>query len=351
MKPITVREMAGERLTLARHALNLLGDVSLGGPHNAVRHSLAGLYYQGIHEAELDRSLSSDHRQMLSRAAGHEAVAAQLDAERFGFAVGLLADHDVTPVVLKGRGLASTIWPQPAFRPVGDLDLLVHPTDAGRASRALESGGFRVVATDRFPSQPYSTAFSGRDGRGNPMMVDLHRELFRTVGRGLKASPLVARAVPVHLEGRDVRLLRPDDNAAFLFVHGAKHGLRTIKWLLDAIGVAQSLDGGAWDSVVATVRQARVTTPFFATAGVVERLEPTVIPQFVLDATRPHAAKAFAVRSTISEAGALKARDLNVWSRRWYEMVLEDRNLNRARWAAGSVVQRVRELRKPRPAA
>jgi len=338
--------MAAARVSLARHALELIGRSNPGGAPEAARRRLAGLYAEGLREAGIDRSSNPNAQQVLARASCHEAMAAQLDARRVAFVVDLLAGVGVTPVILKGRALACTVWPRAAFRPVGDLDLLVHRADSDRARCALETHGFRACAGDRSPLRPYSVAFSGRGGGGLPTVVDLHRELFLTVGHDLRSAALVDRSRPACLDDRPVRFLRPEDHTTFVFIHAAKHGLCSLKWLLDAIGLARSLDTTAWEAAVESVARARVTTAFFATADVVHRLDPTAVPQFVLEATRPRAAKAYVLRSMISERRAVMEGVPGGWARRSFELVLEDLTRNRARWVFGAAVQRVREHRE-----
>jgi hypothetical protein len=51
-------------------------------------------------------------------------------------------EHGIDLILLKGAVLTSVAYPDPCLRSMSDLDLLVKPTDAQRALRLIEAGGF-----------------------------------------------------------------------------------------------------------------------------------------------------------------------------------------------------------------
>ena len=60
------------------------------------------------------------------------------------------ADLGIEIMPLKGAHLAPRLYPAPAFRPLSDLDLLIHPRDVARLGALLQSMGYAEV--DHSPS-------------------------------------------------------------------------------------------------------------------------------------------------------------------------------------------------------
>jgi len=60
----------------------------------------------------------------------------------------LLAQSDIRPLVLKGLALAYKYYPDPALRPVSDIDLLLKKDDILPALQILDEAGYRVNFPD-----------------------------------------------------------------------------------------------------------------------------------------------------------------------------------------------------------
>ncbi len=80
-------------------------------------------------------------------------------------------------VVLKGSALAHTVYPDPCWRPFGDLDLLVRTSDWRAACSLLSELGFHRKLPEPRPGfgERFANAASHIDGEG--CEVDLHRSL------------------------------------------------------------------------------------------------------------------------------------------------------------------------------
>src|SRR5882672_9646611 len=59
----------------------------------------------------------------------------------------LMRAEGVEPMLLKGWAIAR-LYPQPALRPYGDIDLVVRPQDCGIANRVIESEAARSCRVD-----------------------------------------------------------------------------------------------------------------------------------------------------------------------------------------------------------
>jgi len=127
-------------------------------------------------------------------------------------------------IVLKGMAVAGRLYPEPACRPMEDLDLLVRPTDAAAGGRTLVDLGYSDLS------------FGPEDFRhpGNGVTVDLHVGLLNATRlpiRRLAWQPdpegLWSRSRPLDLAGGRLRLLDPRDHLAYLCHHfWLHHGLR-----------------------------------------------------------------------------------------------------------------------------
>jgi hypothetical protein len=125
-------------------------------------------------------------------------------------------------VVLKGPALANGIYPDPSWRPFGDIDVLVRTRDWDRVGSILKGSGF----SEKFPEP--RPGFRRRFGHTwlhiheSGLELDLHRILVAgPFGLWIDADEPFKRVGPFQLGGRT--LCRLDDSA--LFVHACLHAV------------------------------------------------------------------------------------------------------------------------------
>jgi hypothetical protein len=91
-----------------------------------------------------------------------------------------LAAARLPVIVLKGAALAETIYSNVALRPMGDVDLLIHPADLPAMRAVLERLGYRLESAETHPGalaeHENELAFS-RPGP-IPVFIDVHWSLF-----------------------------------------------------------------------------------------------------------------------------------------------------------------------------
>jgi hypothetical protein len=136
----------------------------------------------------------------------------------------LFSDAGVPALLVKGAGLARTVYPEPAARPMTDLDLLVRHADGTRAREALLRGG---LAPRPPAGRPRSEAlfgeelFHARSGAA-VTMVELHTTLDKIARRPVDEAGLFARATPAPgLPGLFVPSL--EDHVLLVALHAATH--------------------------------------------------------------------------------------------------------------------------------
>jgi hypothetical protein len=160
---------------------------------------------------QMDDLLEAHRQAMLTPLAVERAlleVASELDREPVEF------------VVLKGPALAHTVYPDPAWRYFGDLDLLVRGDDWTRACKVLEDLGYRRGLPE--PRAGFDRRFgkASEFRREGGIEIDLHRTL--VVGPfGLWIEPdwLFEATTVLPLWGRELRRL--DDT--LLQIHACIH--------------------------------------------------------------------------------------------------------------------------------
>ena len=182
--------------------------------------------------------------------------------ETLAEALGALNAAGIEPVLLKGAAL----WfaqgaPSPSDRLMNDLDLLVRPAEAERATAALSAADFRVHHAYAGPKVHVVAELARPTDVG---FVDLHQ---RAPGPPGLAEAATAQALLRPVRWRGLRALAPEPAAqVFLLVlHDQFHdgdywrGGFTLKHLLDIAALAGGPDPVDWERVsrLASTRLAR----------------------------------------------------------------------------------------------
>jgi hypothetical protein len=310
--------------------------------HLAASRGLAGLWRAGARANGVWNDVSDSARDLLQRSAQREALADELDVRRTRFVLRALEEASVPAVLLKGRSLAETVWPHPAYRPAGDVDVLVGGKDLDAALAVLLARGLEQTGsgTNPFPLPPKGVDLAGTCPDGNPVVVDLHAALFITVGSALDPDEMIGRAREATIAGCRTLVLDPVDDLLFLVIHGAKHALRSLKMMLDLGAVLSATDADTMTRACERAREKRVATPFAATLGAV--LDITGI---TVDWPRPELRSRFGIRRralarVLSYERVLEGQWPTAWERRSIDYLLEDDPRRQMRLAAAALVRR-----------
>jgi hypothetical protein len=118
----------------------------------------------------------------------------------------LMRTEGIEPMLLKGWAIAR-LYPQPALRPYGDIDLFVRQHDYGIANRVIESEASRGC------------------------WVDLHARISELADSS--TEDLFTRSKLVLCGEEQVRVAGAEDHFALLAIHLLKHGAWRPTWLCD----------------------------------------------------------------------------------------------------------------------
>ncbi len=169
-------------------------------------------------------------------------------------------------MVLKGAALNLALYRSPDERPMGDLDLLVRPTDCDAAAVLLEQldclRGAGLVREDFFPRFHYEIEYTA--GTIDPVKIDLHVRPFRPLrySRLVPDEALWERAEHVRAGCATVLIPSADEMLIHLAAHSAIHGNPRSVWLQDISrwtnGHQSEID---WDRFVLTVKRWGLALP------------------------------------------------------------------------------------------
>ncbi|MBL8916010.1 MAG: nucleotidyltransferase family protein [Archangium sp.] len=205
------------------------------------------------------------------RDAARAQLAATLKVKTLTLAVlDALAAVNVRPVVLKGHGLATRLFPeQPLARPMVDVDVWVRSDQVQAAEAALQKMGLSLGAipgVDDAFEEHHHRPWVGRAG-----LVELHFKLFSGFGGDVFDDASVwARTREGTLEGRAVRWLGAEDEFLYLATHAASHVFLRISWLVDLaryLEVEPQLD---WAVIAQRARAGRALVPLATSLRVLE---------------------------------------------------------------------------------
>ena len=150
-----------------------------------------------------------------------DAMIRALELERTLFSLaGTFEGAGLDMVVLKGPALAHTLYPNAAWRPFGDLDLLVRTEDWDEACGLLSGSGFHRRYTEPRPGFSKRFGHTAQHVRDDGLEVDLHRTLVSgPFGLWIEPRVLFEHTDTFRLGGKAFRRL--DDSA--LFLHACVH--------------------------------------------------------------------------------------------------------------------------------
>ena len=231
----------------------------------AQRHGVAGLALASLERSGSLESLPTDQRtsarDSLKRLRLHAAV---LLLER-DHILSALADEGLRPVVLKGAGLASSVFQEPAERDYGDIDLLLAHGEVDTAIRALGEKGYANPNSADAEQSYRAHHFHIGIQRPGATIVELHWGLVRRIEPFLlDADAFMRRSVQIDQAAAGARftsatavpLRLPSAEHALLHivVECVRGSFSRLKWLVDVDRIVAAAPNMDWDFVVESAR-------------------------------------------------------------------------------------------------
>jgi hypothetical protein len=178
---------------------------------------------------------------------------------------------------LKGVVLCRTLYPEPALRPMFDIDVLVKREDLRGADEEFRKAGYQPVGFP-LPDIPQGSVYDTHyiKGKEAPVPLELHWDLGEKNRYRLDVSGIWDRARPSRygpfLEMSD------DDTLVYLSLHFFKHYLfKSLPWLCDLYEwiTQRKLD---WEGIIEGARNQSVATFLYYTLQVLEDFYALSLP-------------------------------------------------------------------------
>lgn len=219
-------------------------------------------------------------------------------------------------VILKNGGIMADIIKDAAACPMEDIDSLVKKEDFKKAHEILIQNGFVFKFRSAYEFERLEEAF--RDGSteyylpmtgGEVLWFELsHRAIAgRWIRPDKEPDTAALMEAAYHAPGTKVGILAAEDNLLQVCIHTAKHsyvrspGLR-LHMDVDRIVCHKTID---WDVFLKKAADAHVKTAVYFSLLIPQRIFGTPIPEAVLSALKPKAAKEKRIRRLLSRAGLL----------------------------------------------
>jgi hypothetical protein len=221
---------ASERVQAARAVPNLDWPALLG---LADAHAVTPLLYAALRDAQTPRAITEQLRSRFENSA-RQSLAQSGELARLA---GILDDHRIPFVAIKGPMLSHYLYGALGARSSGDIDVLVKPEDVSRIRKVLVPAGYRLRSTLHWDSD--SALLRSRDKEisfesPSGVSIDVHWRLMPRYSASVFDQLTGWESLTtVPLAGRQIQTLAPEPLLLFLCAHGAKHMFERLGWICD----------------------------------------------------------------------------------------------------------------------
>lgn len=171
--------------------------------------------------------------------------------------VGLLNEAEIPVVLLKGPALADTVYPDPALRAYGDIDVLIHEADLPETSAILRNRGYAEEHEEHQPHRIHQCHGIFQRKFMHPESghcLEVHCDHLQ-IGLEPVSMDEIWNDASEHSFGRArARVLEQHDLFVQLCVHLNRHGFERLAWFkdLDLMVRRDTLD---WNLVAAKAQK------------------------------------------------------------------------------------------------
>ena len=216
-------------------------------------HGIVPLLYWHVCSLGIKDQLPQDTVQLLRTAFLASVRRNTLAKRQLAEIISAFEGAGINPLVLKGAALAESVYPDPATRPTGDIDLLVLPHHMAGAREVLGATGYRCKAgyfdasEDLYCQEEFIPVGAARTRVG----VDLHWRVHRFLGvtDRPRTEDLLERAVPVDSSSGTLKTLNTVDSLVHSAFHACLNHNRSMRlvWICDIALLARQLRApGDW---------------------------------------------------------------------------------------------------------
>jgi hypothetical protein len=253
----------------------------------ALAHGVLGLVLATLQRVR--PSVIAAHAELRERLHGCRRRAALMELGR-DRVLAVLRAAGLEPVALKGAGLASAVYGEPAERDFGDVDLLLPPDEIDRAVTALGGHGYQVPGTEAAEAGYREHHFHVRVQRPDGFIVELHWKLTRVIEPfHLDAAAFLAESVTLP-GARGVRVPRPEHALLHMVLESVRDGFDRLTRVVDVDRILAATPDIDWGYVEETARAWRLLPSLALALEMSRDMLGTPIPDDVRLRIRPPAA-------------------------------------------------------------
>lgn len=227
-------------------------------------------------------------------AAHHRTAVDSLAAlAEFRAAGRILRDGTIPFILLKGAAYLLDLYDDPGARALTDVDLVVRPTDAGRAGRLLARAGYAGRVGPQYPEDRRFEMVLPGDGR---CAFEIHWRLGAPFRFTVDQESLWSGARPATLEGVPCQVLGREHTLLYHVAHLADHYFGpSLKWLIDLREMLRrfapdetrlAAAAGAWrirTALYLALRHLALIFPADARPPLMERVRPGRVRRLLLE--------------------------------------------------------------------
>lgn len=191
--------------------LGLLAELAERGPdwqavvRKAAQWGLESLVYASLRRLAAPERVPATALEQLRHTYRRDTIHSVAQRELLGISLARFAQAGLPVVVLQGAALATLVYPAPNLRPIGDIDLLVHPPDHAQAE-ALLAG----MQADQ-PSAPYLGPWGIHQLKLHEQLATARSSASPRAAARLPAADAWRRARPAQVEGAPTLALSHED--------------------------------------------------------------------------------------------------------------------------------------------
>ncbi|HLZ23950.1 MAG TPA: nucleotidyltransferase family protein [Ktedonobacterales bacterium] len=199
----------------------------------AVQHRIAPLVYQALAGAPEGTVPEYVVTQLDERMRWSEG-ARMLCEHRLLELLELLSLHDIEALVLKGAGLAHTLYPVPELRPYHDLDIVCRITDHPRLYQVLLNAGYqREEESEQAQVEGQTIPVHTFMDPSGCLEIEVHADVLQLGLRNRHFDEYWREARTLTCESLRMRVLAPAHQILHLASHAHAHCYSRLLWLND----------------------------------------------------------------------------------------------------------------------
>ena len=256
---------------------------------NLQQEGILPFFYDNLKKLDLVHLLPGSAKKSIKERLRRQAMHQLNQDSVFAELAGLLNQHQIPFIPIKGMTLRHHVYATPALRPMLDLDLLIKPEDAERITHLMKELGARQA-----PGL-HSEYLNSLQHHRPPMQyrntpIEFHTSFFRKTSHyNLTPETAWQKNRKAILLNQEIKLLIIEINLVYITIHAYNHltGNRfKLIWLTDVCLYLQKMLID-WNKITNLQQNEADKKAFYAMMGLMEELDQFSFPEKIQSELRP----------------------------------------------------------------